>query len=96
MRGARRLRYITELDSTTLREVPPCGVIVLTDVTNPLLGEGGAAVVFGPQKGFATEELAEVDRALAHVAGMVNVDPRPLVLGRRGERALPCSRGARS
>ncbi|TQI94414.1 glycerate kinase [Amycolatopsis cihanbeyliensis] len=40
-------------------------VRVATDVTNPLLGERGAAAVFGPQKGAGPAEVAELDAALA-------------------------------
>lgn len=38
------------------------------DVDNPLLGRHGASAVFGPQKGASPEEVAELDRALAHFA----------------------------
>lgn len=33
--------------------------LTLTDVTNPLLGENGAAYVYGPQKGALTKEIIE-------------------------------------
>jgi glycerate kinase len=35
------------------------------DVRNPLLGERGAARVFGPQKGATTTQIAELERRLA-------------------------------
>ncbi|MCK9513219.1 MAG: glycerate kinase [Pigmentiphaga sp.] len=44
---------------------------VACDVDNPLCGERGAAAVFGPQKGATPAEVAELDEALAHWAGMV-------------------------
>nr|WP_314314935.1 glycerate kinase [Kocuria rhizophila] len=44
---------------------------VATDVTNPLCGPEGAAVVYGPQKGLREEQVRDVDRALARFAGVV-------------------------
>ncbi|WP_075880643.1 glycerate kinase [Vreelandella massiliensis] len=52
------------------------------DVDNPLLGRHGASRVFGPQKGATPEEVAELDRALAHFADItartLGVDHREL------------------
>ena len=51
-----------------LREVVdrlPVPVTVACDVTNPLLGERGAARVFGPQKGATPEQVEELERRLA-------------------------------
>lgn len=45
-----------------LREVP---IRALCDVRNPLLGERGAARVFGPQKGADDEAVEELERRLA-------------------------------
>lgn len=41
-------------------------VILASDVDNPLLGDVGAAAVYGPQKGAQPTEVALLDRALAH------------------------------
>ncbi|GEM04192.1 glycerate kinase [Halolactibacillus miurensis] len=38
--------------------------LIASDVTNPLLGSNGATYVFGPQKGFLKEELAEREQAM--------------------------------
>lgn len=48
-------------------------VIVETavDVDNPLIGERGASVVFGPQKGASEEDVVMLDAALAHFADKV-------------------------
>ena len=56
-----------------MREVlgsAPVGVRlrVLCDVRNPLLGERGAARVFGPQKGADADAVAELERRLASLA----------------------------
>lgn len=45
---------------------------VATDVDNPLLGELGAARVFGPQKGASPEQVAELERGLAHLVGILD------------------------
>jgi len=46
-------------------------ILVASDVTNPLCGERGASVVFGPQKG-ATPKMVEVlDRNLRHYSRIV-------------------------
>jgi glycerate kinase len=48
-------------------------VIVETavDVDNPLVGEHGASVVFGPQKGASEEDVIILDAAIAHFADKV-------------------------
>ena len=68
-RGARGLADIARIDVSALRI--PDQLLVVTDVTNPLIGPSGAAAIFGPQKGLAARELAVVDAALGHFAGVV-------------------------
>ena len=41
---------------------------IAVDVDNPLCGERGAAAIFGPQKGATPEDVACLDKALAHFA----------------------------
>ena len=53
---------------------PACGGIELvaaTDVDNPLLGEHGAAEVFGPQKGADPPTVRALDAALSRWAGVL-------------------------
>ncbi|MCU0303511.1 MAG: glycerate kinase [Thermoanaerobaculales bacterium] len=56
---------------------------VACDVTNPLLGERGAARVFGPQKGASPAMVEELETGLAHLAevwkrqGMLDSVRRP-------------------
>ena len=38
--------------------------LLASDVDNPLLGDQGAAAIFGPQKGASTEDVAALDSAL--------------------------------
>lgn len=56
---------------------------VLADVTNPLVGDDGAAAVYAPQKGASAADVEVLQRALARWADVVARD-----LGRRVE-ALP-------
>lgn len=45
-------------------------VIVLCDVDNLLLGDNGAAAMFGPQKGASAEDVLKLDKALAQFAAI--------------------------
>ncbi|MCU1625682.1 MAG: glycerate kinase [Pseudonocardia sp.] len=50
------------------------GIVLASDVDNPLLGPAGAAAVYGPQKGATPEGVALLDAALARFAGLVAPD----------------------
>ena len=43
-------------------------IIVACDVTNPLFGPGGAALIFGPQKGASPEDVRQLDQSLQALA----------------------------
>jgi glycerate kinase len=64
--GGGGLADLATIDISTLIPLPPGGVVVLTDVTNPLLGPSGAAAVYGPQKGADADTVSELDHNLAH------------------------------
>ena len=49
-------------------------ITVLCDVQNPLLGAEGASAVYGPQKGADAACVAELDRALANFAAVLERD----------------------
>jgi glycerate kinase len=52
---------------------------VASDVTNPLLGERGAAATYGPQKGAHEAQVAQLERNLAHYADLLEAEVgRPL------------------
>lgn len=73
--GARGLADISEVDLAALRAAPE--TLVLTDVTNPLVGPRGAAAVFGPQKGLnASRDIEQVDAALGTLARLLEFDPQ--------------------
>jgi glycerate kinase len=44
---------------------------IACDVTNPLCGPGGAAAVYGPQKGATPEMVAHLDAGLANLAAVL-------------------------
>jgi glycerate kinase len=56
------------------RTAPPCPVVGLCDVANPLLGAGGAARTFGPQKGASRVEVETLERGLTSLAEIVRLE----------------------
>ncbi|GGD18083.1 glycerate kinase [Nocardioides daphniae] len=63
--GPDGLAGVTHVDLAPAREALGAVELVLaSDVDNPLTGLFGAAKVYGPQKGFAEEELPRVDAVL--------------------------------
>ncbi|MBT2364332.1 glycerate kinase [Streptomyces sp. ISL-10] len=49
-------------------------LILASDVDNPLTGPKGAPAVYGPQKGATPQEVAALDKALAHYASVLGSD----------------------
>ncbi|MFK4837738.1 glycerate kinase [Microbacterium sp. ZW T2_14] len=82
--GARGLGPVSAADLSGLAPLPSHGATVLSDVTNPLLGERGAAAVFGPQKGASRSEVGELDAGLARLAALVDADPDAAGAGAAG------------
>jgi len=66
-------------------------LVLAADVDNPLLGEHGAAAVFGPQKGADAATVAELDAALGRyaeaLAAAVHQDPTELTTAPGGGAA---------
>jgi glycerate kinase len=73
--GGGALRELAAVDLGGLRPSPPGGVTCLTDVTAPLLGPGGAAAAFGPQKGASPAQVTELEAGLARLARLLGGDP---------------------
>jgi glycerate kinase len=86
--GGRGLAEITAADLSGLPALPEHGVLILCDVTNPLLGPSGAAAVFGPQKGADPAMVARLDAGLARLAGLLPVDPDTPGAGAAGGAAF--------
>lgn len=87
-RGGRGLAHLARVDLAGLRPLPPGGAVILSDVTNPLLGSTGAAAVFGPQKGATPADVAELERGLARLARLLQVDPATAGSGAAGGTAV--------
>ena len=67
-RGGEALASIATIERDgVLPALAECRIRVACDVTNPLLGECGAARVFGPQKGATPEMVEELERGLSHL-----------------------------
>ncbi len=55
---------LTSLSRMIVGGVAPPELNLMTDVTNPLLGDSGAAIVFGPQKGASPREVEVLEARL--------------------------------
>ncbi|WP_028273357.1 glycerate kinase [Atopococcus tabaci] len=67
--GADMLQHLHTIDMAELDErVRHTSIRVLSDVSNPLLGENGASAVFGPQKGAGEEEVELLEACLRRLA----------------------------
>ena len=70
--GAAGLANIDSIDVSGLH--PRAGEVtvrIAVDVDNPLLGDSGAAAVFGPQKGATPSDVETIDSGLAHLADVL-------------------------
>lgn len=77
--GGGALVDLARIDLDGLAAPPPEGLECLVDVTNPLLGPRGAAVVFGPQKGASPAAVTVLDGALARFAEVLaDAAPHPV------------------
>lgn len=77
--GGGALGGLARVDLSGISEVlSEVSLTVASDVTNPLLGEHGAAATYGPQKGASEEQVRELDRNLAHYADVLEA-----AIGRR-------------
>ncbi|MBZ7271626.1 glycerate 3-kinase [Klebsiella grimontii] len=67
--GGGALQLLVKIDLSDLDpRLHDCRIEVACDVDNPLLGERGAAAVFGPQKGACIEMVAVLERGLQNYA----------------------------
>jgi len=82
--GGGALAALHSVDLSGLRERPASGALVLSDVTNPLLGPQGAAAVFGEQKGADAAQRAELEAGLGRLAAALTVDPSASGAGAAG------------
>lgn len=80
-----------EIAGRWLRDVP---IRVACDVRNPLLGERGAARVFGPQKGASPAQVEELERRLEAMTELAPVATLPGAGAAGGLGAALASMGA--
>jgi glycerate 2-kinase len=76
--GGAALARLHRIDVSGLADLPGTEVTLATDVDNPLLGDTGAAAVYGPQKGAAPQEVTVLEAGLRRWA-----DVAEETLGRR-------------
>lgn len=72
--GGSALADIRRIDASQVVSLPSGGLVVLTDVTNPLLGQKGAAQVFAPQKGASPHDVEVLENALRNFAEVTKGD----------------------
>ncbi|MBI1281774.1 MAG: glycerate kinase [Anaerolineaceae bacterium] len=72
--GGGGLQSLVSMDTTDLdprwREVE---LIIASDVTNPAVGENGAAAVFGPQKGATPDQIPLLDQGIGHFCEIIRI-----------------------
>lgn len=69
------LHSIASIDRRTIDpRLEGVSVSAACDVTNPLTGPNGAAVVYGPQKGATPDQVAQLDAGLANLARVIKTD----------------------
>jgi len=75
--GGDGLNELASIDLSQVTRPPSGGVVCLADVTNPLLGESGAASVFAPQKGATVEEVAILEAGLTQLQHIAKLPDFP-------------------
>ena len=70
--GGAGLELLASVDLDDLSPVlAEVSLTIASDVTNPLLGEHGAAATYGPQKGASPDDVRRLDRALTRYADVL-------------------------
>jgi glycerate kinase len=75
---ADRLARVTGIRPPATPPLANVAITALCDVRNPLCGERGATMSFGPQKGIPPHDLERVDTAVRHFAEIVRRDVRAI------------------
>ncbi len=65
------LGKIATIDCSSLKLPQEIVIKIICDVDNPLLGDQGAARIFGPQKGATPEMVVGLEKGLANFAGII-------------------------
>lgn len=73
--GGAALLDLDHIDDTGLDpRLKEVDVVLASDVDNPLIGDRGAATVFGPQKGASADDVELLETALTHYCDVVQRD----------------------
>ena len=89
--GGAALAGLHRLDLSGLAPLRDTEVLIASDVDNPLLGEHGAAAVYGPQKGATPADVAALETGLARWADFAE-RPQASLAGRAGLARRPRDR----
>jgi glycerate kinase len=66
------LLNLTSVDTRNFdKRILNCELIILSDVENKLLGENGAARIFGPQKGGSEDDVNKLEAALTRFSNII-------------------------
>jgi len=80
--GGAALRDVRSADLSGLDErLAAVDLVLASDVDNPLTGPLGAPAVYGPQKGAGPDDVAVLDTALGHFAGVLEKEIGPKAAG---------------
>jgi len=71
------LGRVHDVDLAGLPDLRHAEIVIATDVQNPLTGPGGAAAVYGPQKGADPAQVAALDAGLRHLVDRLVAAGRP-------------------
>ncbi|MBO5715347.1 MAG: glycerate kinase [Clostridia bacterium] len=70
---AKNLSDTSKIDFSSIHsQLKNCEIIVLSDVTNPLLGKNGATYVYGPQKGGDEITIPVIEDNIKHFANIIS------------------------
>ncbi|HEY6566006.1 MAG TPA: glycerate kinase [Actinomycetota bacterium] len=73
--GGKGLLDLMRIDAThAAPQLSAVSVVGACDVDNPLTGPHGASATYGPQKGASADDVLVLDRALGHLAAVVERD----------------------
>lgn len=73
--GGGQLHRLERIEFDDLTPPPPGGCQLLVDVRAPLLGESGAARIFGPQKGASPAQVHALEAGLTRLAEVLGGNP---------------------
>ena len=71
--GGAALIHLDQINADRLdKRIHNVEIVAACDVKNPLMGDSGASVVFGPQKGATPEQVKRLDAALSRFAERIH------------------------